>query len=230
MSAAGEQRREGRTGALRSGWHYAALGKLAGLLLDALMATTRIEALNTEAYRSHQRQGQPVIFAVWHGRLLPPTYRQRNEGLATLASRSGDGEYITRILHHWGFQVVRGSSSRGGEAALRELIRLVKGGRSVAITPDGPRGPRERIKHGVLQIAQLTGAPLIPVVAAASSAWWFESWDRFLIPRPFARVRVMYGDAVFIPRKTAAGDLAPYAEDLEARLAELTQRVEAPFA
>jgi lysophospholipid acyltransferase (LPLAT)-like uncharacterized protein len=222
--------RRGTFGTLRQGVKYAAAGALGGVLLDALLGTTRIEALNTEAYEVHERAGRPVVFALWHGRLLPPTYRHRHKRIVTLASQSGDGEYITRILHHWGFHVVRGSSSRGGDTALRELIRLVRGGRSVAVTPDGPRGPREKLKPGVLQIAQLTGAPLVPVASAASRAWWFESWDRFLIPKPFARVRIMYGDAFLIPRRADTAELASLAERIEARIAALTQLVEAPFS
>jgi lysophospholipid acyltransferase (LPLAT)-like uncharacterized protein len=198
-------------------------GKAGGLLLDALLGTTRLEPINTEAYTAHQRAGRPVVFALWHGALLAPTYQHRHEGIVTLASRSGDGEYITRLLHHWGFQVVRGSSSRGGDTALRELIRLVRSGRSVAITSDGPRGPRQKLKHGVLQIAQLTGAPLIPVGSAARRAWRLNSWDRFEIPKPFSHVRIVYGDGVYVPRATAAADLPAVAADVEERIAAVTR-------
>jgi lysophospholipid acyltransferase (LPLAT)-like uncharacterized protein len=148
----------------------------------------------------------------------------------TLASRSADGEYITRVLHHWGYHVVRGSSSRGGDTALRELVRLARAGRSVAITSDGPRGPRERLKFGVLHMAQLSGAPLVPVGSAASRAWWFESWDRFLVPRPFAKLRVAYGDALFIPRDADSDGLAAAARRIEDAIGRLTRVAEEPFA
>lgn len=214
----------------QGGLRFALAGMVGGTLLDALLATTRIETINDEAYRTHHRAGRPVLFALWHGRLLPPTYLHRQQGIVTLASRSADGEYITRVLHRWGFHVVRGSSSRGGDTALRDLIRLVRAGRSIAITSDGPRGPRERLKPGVLHMAQLSGAPLVPVGSAASSAWWFESWDRFLIPRPFARLRVAYGDAVFIPRNTDSEGLAAAARRIEETIADLTRVAEEPFA
>jgi lysophospholipid acyltransferase (LPLAT)-like uncharacterized protein len=214
----------------RGGRRYALGGLLGWALLDRLMATTRIEAINEEAYRVHYRAGRPVIFALWHGRLLPPTYFHRHQAVVTLASMSADGEYITRLLHRWGFEVVRGSSSRGGESALRDLVRLARAGRSVAITADGPRGPRERLKHGVLHTAQLSGAPLVPVGSAASRAWWFDSWDRFLVPRPFARLRVVYGDAIFIPRDADREALDRAARTIEGMIAELTAEAEAPFS
>jgi lysophospholipid acyltransferase (LPLAT)-like uncharacterized protein len=194
-----------------------------------LLGTTRVEPVNAEAYEQFHRRGQPVVFALWHGRLLPPTYRHRHKEIVTLASRSGDGEYISRVLHRWGFDVVRGSSSRGGDTALRELIRKVRSGKSVAITADGPRGPREQMKHGVLQIAQITGAPLVAVGSAASRAWRLNSWDSFMVPKPFSKLRVVYGDAVFIPRDLKTEGLPAMAHRLEQIMARLTLEAEAPF-
>jgi lysophospholipid acyltransferase (LPLAT)-like uncharacterized protein len=211
-------------------WRYAAVGRGGSLAIDALMATTRVERINDGPFRSLQAQGQPVIFALWHGRLLPPTWAHRHEGVMALASRSEDGEYITRVLHHWGYGVVRGSSSRGGESALRELVQRVREGHSVALTADGPRGPREKLKFGVLQIAQRTGAPIIPLGTAVSRAWRFNSWDRFMLPKPFARVRIAYGDPVYVPKTTDAGSQAAEAAAMERRIAEQTERAEAAVA
>jgi lysophospholipid acyltransferase (LPLAT)-like uncharacterized protein len=211
---------------MKSGLRYALVQHAGGALLDSLMATIRMDVENDAAYRTPTGQGRPVIFIPWHGRLLPLGYVHRGQGVIGLASQSADGEYIARILQHWGFGTIRGSSSRGGDTAFRELIRAVRTGKSVAITPDGPRGPREKIKPGVLQLAQLTGAPLIPVAAAASRAWWFESWDRFLVPQPFARMAVAYGDAVHIPRGADAEELTRVATDVEGVMADLMQRVE----
>jgi lysophospholipid acyltransferase (LPLAT)-like uncharacterized protein len=196
-------------------------------MLDALLLTTRVRTINAEAFLQHHRAGRPVVFALWHGRLLAPTWHHRRQGIVTLASRSADGEYITRVLDHWGYHVVRGSSSRGGDSALRELVRLLRAGRSVAITCDGPRGPREKLKFGVLQMAQLSGAALVPVGSAASRSWQLSSWDRFTVPRPYARVCVAYGDAIFIPRETPAAGLPDAAAQVEARIAALTNAAEA---
>jgi lysophospholipid acyltransferase (LPLAT)-like uncharacterized protein len=213
---------------MRTGLRYAFAQHAGGALFDALMHTVRMTVENDAAYRVHMDAGQPVIFAMWHGRLLPLGFVHRGQNIVCLASRSADGEYITRILQHWGFGVVRGSSSAGGDTAFRELIRSVRSGRSVAVTPDGPRGPRERLKPGVLQLAQLTGAPLVPLAAAASRSWWFVSWDRFLVPQPFARLHVAYGDAIHVPRGT--GDLSELTARVEATLGDLMTRVEAAAA
>lgn len=199
-----------------------------GAILDALMHTTRRHVENESAYRERMSQGMPVIFALWHGRLLPLGFLHRGQDIACLASHSADGEYITRVLQHWGFPVIRGSSSRGGDTAFREMIRAVRAGRSIAVTPDGPRGPRERLKPGVLQLAQLTGAPLVPLAAAASRSWWFVGWDRFLVPQPFSDLYVAYGDPIFVPRETK--DLSDLTARTEATLHALMKRVETAAA
>jgi lysophospholipid acyltransferase (LPLAT)-like uncharacterized protein len=198
-----------------------------GRLLDLVMASARFEVHNDAAWRTHAAAGRPVLFTLWHGRLLPLGFLHRGQGVVAIVSRSADGEYLTRVLEHWGFTAVRGSSSRGGDRALRELVRCVRAGRSIAITPDGPRGPREQLKPGVLQLAQLTGAPIVTVAAGADRAWWFVRWDRFLIPKPFARVRVAYGEAVFVPRGAGAGMLHDTAARVEASLRNLMDRVDA---
>jgi len=213
---------------MKSGARYTIVEHAGGAVLDSLLHTVRLHVENARAYRERTEQGKPVIFTLWHGRLLPLAFVHRNQGVVALASRSADGEYIARILQHWGFGMVRGSSSSGGDTAFRQLIREVREGRSVAVTPDGPRGPRERLKPGVLQLAQLTGAPLIPAAAAASRAWWFESWDRVLVPKPFARLHVAYGDPVFVSRDSE--DLTEPTTRVEAALGELMARVEAAAA
>jgi lysophospholipid acyltransferase (LPLAT)-like uncharacterized protein len=197
---------------------YAVAGRSGAVLLHGLMSTTRVERINAGPFRAARARG-PIIFVLWHGRLLPPTWLHRDEGIVTLASQSADGEYITRALQQWGYEVVRGSSSR--------LLRLIRAGRSVAVTADGPRGPRHELKFGVLQMAQLTGAPLIPLGTAASPAWRFNSWDRFLLPRPLARVRVAYGDPVYIPRDRTQADLPALAEAVARRINEQTRIAEA---
>jgi lysophospholipid acyltransferase (LPLAT)-like uncharacterized protein len=212
---------------MNRGVRYWLTGHAGGRLLDVIMATAKFEIHNDAAWRTHAAAGRPVLFTLWHGRLLPLGYLHRGQGVVAIVSQSPDGEYLTRVLQHWGFFAVRGSSSRGGDRALRELVKLVRAGRSVAITPDGPRGPREQLKPGVLQLAQLTGAPIVTVAAAADRAWWFVRWDRFLVPRPFARLRVAYGDAVFIPRGAGAAALADATARIEANLRELMQRVDA---
>lgn len=196
-----------------------------GAALDALMASCRYHTEGEENFRPFWRGGKPVVFTLWHGRLLPCTYHHRHQGVVTLVSLHRDGEYITRAVRRWGYTAVRGSSSRGGLEALRELIRHVKKGRSLAITPDGPRGPREKMKPGPVIIAQRTGAPIIPVVSGASRARYFGGWDRFLIPMPFARLQIAYGEPVFVPRDADEQQLQAISDDVERRLGVLMRRV-----
>jgi lysophospholipid acyltransferase (LPLAT)-like uncharacterized protein len=204
------------------------IAAVGGTALGALLATTRFEVSGREQYEQFTRAGQPVIFVLWHGRLLPSTYLRRGEGMGALISQHRDGEYIARIAAGWGFHPIRGSSSRGGTAALRELVREVKHGRSLAITPDGPRGPRERMKPGALVLAQLTGAPVVPAASGCQRAWWFGSWDRFLVPKPFSTVRVAYGESMRVPRDLDEARLEVYQRELEDRLTRLTRSVDGP--
>lgn len=206
---------------------YRIAGRTGQLLFDALFATTRLESSGEHHFRQFMDSGRPVIFILWHGRLLPLTYDHRGEDLVTLVSQSGDGEYITRIIQHWGYVVVRGSSSRGAGRALRQLVRHVRAGRSLAITPDGPRGPRQEIKPGALLAAQLSGAPLIPAVCAADRSWWFTSWDRFLVPQPFSRIILRYGAPLFVSPQADAEALERARQTANAALNALQAEVDA---
>jgi lysophospholipid acyltransferase (LPLAT)-like uncharacterized protein len=155
--------------------------------------------------------GQPVIFALWHGHLLPLLWHHRGEGIAILISEHGDGEIIARIAMSLGYHTVRGSTSRGAARALLGLVRTIGEGRDLAITPDGPRGPARSVAPGTLIVAQRSRAPILPIAAVASSAWHLKSWDNFLIPRPFARIHVSYGDLV--PIQTTAARAAEEESD-----------------
>ncbi|CAN5693435.1 lysophospholipid acyltransferase family protein [soil metagenome] len=211
---------------MRDGLRYTLAQHGGAAVIDVLLRTVRFEVENTASYERFRNEGRPVIFVLWHSRLLPLGYVHRGQGVYGLASLSADGEYIARVLQHWGMPMVRGSSSRGGDTAFREMVRVVRAGHSMSITPDGPRGPREQLTPGVLQLAQLTGAPLIPVSAAANSAWYFNSWDRFLVPRPFARVPVGYGEPLKVPRVATATDVDELALELQRRLDAVTADVE----
>jgi hypothetical protein len=163
-----------------------------------------------------------VIFSLWHGRLLPLTWRFRNRGLVPMISRSGDGEYIARIVESWGYRPVRGSSSRGGQEALRDMLRVARAGGSLVLTPDGPRGPFRELKTGVLTAAQLTGYPIIPAASAARRASFYGRWDRFLVPHPFTRVVVGFGEPITVPRTADAAELARKKAEVTAAMNALT--------
>ncbi len=211
---------------MTEGFRFHAAGWAGRLALDALFRTVAFEAGDGEHYAEIRERGAPCIMVVWHGRLLPAVYYHRRQGITALVSRSGDGEYIARVLRHWGYETVRGSSSRGGAPAFRELLRLARAGRTVAFTPDGPRGPRQKLKPGALAAAQATGLPLVPLAAGADRAWWLESWDRFLVPKPFARVRIAYGAPLVVPRDAGPEQVAACERRLEGELNRLVEAVD----
>lgn len=202
------------------------IARAGGGLLSALLDTCRVSQKGTENFERFRREGKPVVFVLWHGRLLPCTYWNAHQRLVTLVSQHRDGEYIARIVERWGYTAVRGSSSRRAAGALRELVRHVRAGRSLAVTPDGPRGPRAVMKPGALLAAQLSGAPVIPAAGGASRGWWFGSWDRFLVPKPFSQVRLAYGEPVWVPRDADEAALEEVSRDVQARLDALTALVD----
>jgi lysophospholipid acyltransferase (LPLAT)-like uncharacterized protein len=156
--------------------------------------------------------------------MLPYLYRDR--GLRVLVSRSRDGEMIARLVRRFGFVVVRGSSSRGGAEGLRGLARALREGHSVIVVPDGPRGPSETVKPGVVVLARLTGAPVVPMALGASSEWRARSWDGFRVPKPFARCVVRFGGPVRVGRPAGRrADESPRKE-IEAALREVTWRAD----
>jgi len=167
-------------------------------LVRVLRATWRLRVLNDGGWRARRQSNAPVIFAIWHGQLLVGVLQHRSEGVALVVSEHRDGELIARVARGLGFRLVRGSTSKGAARALLAMCRVIEDGGDLGITPDGPRGPAHHVHPGVMIAAQRTGAPVIPVGVAASRAWRLRSWDAFLVPKPFARVWIAYGDPVFV--------------------------------
>ena len=162
-------------------------------LVRALAATWRFRLSGREHFDALRAAGRPFIFVLWHSRILPLLSLHRNEGIVLLVSRHRDGGYLVNLGEDWGYRAVRGSSKRGGEIGLLGVVRALQGGAVVAITPDGPRGPAEQVQPGAVAAAQHSGAPLLPIGARASRAWYLRSWDRLCIPKPFATVEIAYG-------------------------------------
>jgi lysophospholipid acyltransferase (LPLAT)-like uncharacterized protein len=148
-------------------------------------------------------RNQPVIFAIWHNRLLmlprvfDPTFPTRQS--YGLISASRDGDLIARFIELSGYGTIRGSSSRKGVIALRQLVDTLASNGNVLVTPDGPRGPVYQISQGVVFLAQKSGAPVVPIHMEYSSCWRLKSWDRFVVPRPFAKLRAILGAPVHVP-------------------------------
>jgi lysophospholipid acyltransferase (LPLAT)-like uncharacterized protein len=203
------------------------ISTVGGTVLTALMSSTRSRLISgEEVERGYVEGRRPAVYVLWHGRLLPCAYRYRRYRLGTLISRNRDGDYIAGVVRRWGFTVIRGSSSRGGSSALRGIVRMLQSGRSVALTPDGPRGPRQQMKAGPVLAAQMAGVPIIPVSAAASSGRYFGSWDRFLVPAPFAVTPVALGEPLVVPADLSGGDLDDVVRQVGESLNRLTTLVD----
>jgi lysophospholipid acyltransferase (LPLAT)-like uncharacterized protein len=168
----------------------------------------------------------PVIYATWHGRLLLLPWLYGWRGAHALTSRSRDGEIVSRWIRRFGLVPVRGSSSRGGADALRGLTRAVRAGREVVVVPDGPRGPREVLKPGVIVLARLSGAPIVPMAVGASREWRLRSWDEFRIPRPFARCVVRFGEPIRVSRTADRAAEEAARKEVEAALRGLSWQVD----
>ncbi len=194
--------------------------RLGSAVIRALALTWRMREHNGTVHRTALATGQRVIYILWHGELLPLLWHHRGEGIAVVISEHRDGEIIARIAERLGYSTVRGSTSKGASRALIGLVRALESGRSAAVTPDGPRGPAHVFAPGAAIAAQRTGVPLIPVRVSVSRAWRLKSWDRFLIPKPFARVDVHYGALTPVQTDTprAAAELAPRLEETLERL------------
>lgn len=184
--------------------------------IGALAPTWRIRVVNEAPLRELRASGKPFIFSLWHGHLLPLLWHHRGSGVAILISEHRDGELIARAAQWLGYRLIRGSTTRGAERALLSLVRELKAGRQVAVTPDGPRGPARTYAPGALIAAQRSGAAILPVAASADRAWRLNSWDKFVIPKPFARVTVAYGTPTTVdaPSARAAAADAPRVEAL----------------
>jgi len=173
---------------------------LAYFLLNLIGRLVRIRYLGQEYPQKLDAENLPYILTLWHGRMFIPIFVQRKKGIVAMVSQHADGEFIARAIHKMGYRTVRGSSTRGGGKALREMVTLIKNGAIGAMLVDGPKGPPGEFKIGTLILAQLTGAPLIPMTYACSKPIVFNSWDKFVLAKPFSKAVVAYGEPFKIPR------------------------------
>lgn len=173
-------------------------------VLRALARTWRVREVGRDGWNLRRAAGQGTVVALWHGQMLTMLSHHRNLGIAILISEHRDGEIIARVAHAFGCATVRGSTSRGGARALLALAAVLKQGTDVAVTPDGPRGPRHSFAPGALVAAQRAGVPVVGMVAHVDRMWRLNSWDQFEIPRPFARIMIAYTAPFVVPGRTPA--------------------------
>ena len=193
--------------------------------------TSHLEISNADQVGACFRDGKNMIFAFWHNRfgMMPFVCRQhfKMERIAVIVSESRDGELVVRFLQSFRFKVIRGSSSRGGKRAMLKLMRSMKEGWDVAVTPDGPRGPRYRVQNGIVALASTTGAPLVPVSYASSLRIIFRgSWDHFRLPLPFSRIKVVFGEPILVKKGVRGEDREALQEELRRRLRQVDREAE----
>jgi lysophospholipid acyltransferase (LPLAT)-like uncharacterized protein len=166
------------------------------------------------------QDSRPVIFCLWHNRLAISmiVHRRHPRKLAALVSASKDGALLAAVLGRFGVEQVRGSSSRRGPQALLELTSHAKRGYDLAVTPDGPKGPRYVVQHGVISLAQVTGLPIIPVTCNTKTKICLKSWDRFQIPFPFSRCELILNEPIFVHREADQASREEHRSQLQARL------------
>lgn len=202
------------------------LARLLGPAVVRTLAATWRLRLDPPDLRERFRASGARVFGIWHGRLLLGAAVYRGCGATVMISRHADGEAIARVVERLGFGTVRGSTTRGGAAALHDLVEILRSGRSGGLTPDGPRGPREVAQAGAVYAASRAGVPLVPVGAAARSAWTLRSWDAFRIPRPFTTVAVVEGEALHPPAGLEGEALEEWRLRFERAMAAAQERAE----
>ncbi len=171
-------------------------------LVSAVASTWRIRPHDEHRHARLLASGEPFIFLLWHEVLLPLLWHHRRQGVSIVVSEAREGQYLADYADRLGYRLLHGSSTRGGARALLGAMRELREGGVVAFTPDGPRGPRREVKRGIVRAAQKTGAAVLPVHAGVAQSWRLGSWDRMVIPKPWSRINVCYGE----PFTIAAGN------------------------
>jgi lysophospholipid acyltransferase (LPLAT)-like uncharacterized protein len=205
------------------------------LISTILGKTWRFNVVSPPGVDIFDAGAEPKIYCFWHSTLLVVAYLFRNTGKTAIVSRSKDGRIAADVARRWGHGIAVGSSARGGAVALRQSLRAIRGGRSLGITPDGPKGPREVVKPGAAQIAIASGTPAVTIRIYAKHAWRLKSWDRFMIPWPFAKITVILSEPIVPEAGNLGGRLTEKSTDGgsggdDAALAALTQQIQEKLA
>jgi lysophospholipid acyltransferase (LPLAT)-like uncharacterized protein len=196
------------------------------LLIGLIGLTVRWKVEGEEYLESISRSGALPIYTLWHDHIFLSTYFLRNRRIVVMTSRSFDGEYIARFIQRFGYGAARGSSTRGGTGAVRDMVKLMRSGCPTAFTIDGPKGPRHVAKMGAVLLAKKTGNPVLPFTVTPSKRLTINSWDRLQIPMPFTRALMSYAPPIHIPKDASDEALQAKRDELQRVLDELYARGE----
>lgn len=195
--------------------------------------TLRVTVVNGGPIEGLKKERKNYVVAFWHGTMFAGWFLHRpgnNETVSALVSQSKDGAYLSAILEQWGFTMIRGSSHIGGKEAMQLMVDAVRAGSALAITPDGPRGPKNEMKMGAVRTAQRTHVPLVLAGVAMKKKRHLRSWDAFQVPMPFTRVAVVYADPVIVPAELTGEPLDAFKKEMEERLNQMTTDAERMLA
>jgi lysophospholipid acyltransferase (LPLAT)-like uncharacterized protein len=187
------------------------------LIVTAVLATVRFRVEGEENLREIVESGKGGLIVLWHGVTLLPIYYCRHRGFYSIVSVSRDGELQNKMLRSRGFRTIRGSSARHAVRALLESVRCIKAGGIMALTPDGPKGPSKIVQPGTVHLAQSSGCPVLPVGVACKPCKRLSSWDKHLVPMPFARAVITFGDSLYVS----------VSDDLQSAAARIGEAIEA---
>ncbi|MBM3817947.1 MAG: DUF374 domain-containing protein [Acidimicrobiia bacterium] len=215
----------------RSSWSKRAqVGAIAALgypLINALGRTLRWRVDGMQHLDAIRAAGRQPVMAFWHGRILPATFYFRRRGIVVITSENFDGEWIARIIERFGYGTARGSTTRGGLKAMKQLVRDMEEGKPAGFTVDGPRGPARAAQPGAIWLAKATGNPVLPFHLEASRHWSLGSWDRTQIPKPFSTVALAIGEPIPVAADATDEEIERARLELEQRLRALEEKARA---
>ncbi|GBD87803.1 hypothetical protein BMS3Abin03_01737 [bacterium BMS3Abin03] len=190
-------------------------------VVTALCKSLKVEKVNYDVIKKLQQEKKNYVLAFWHSTMLLPWFLHGGPAFAALISKSKDGDLLAKILKRWKYNVVRGSSSKGGDVALGIMVDLAKNNYSIAITPDGPGGPPHKFKAGAVVTAKKSGIPLVLAGIGFKKKKLLNSWDKFQVPYFFSKVKVVYSNPFFVDKNLSYEETSKIIKDCEVKLSEL---------
>ena len=191
---------------------------LGSLVIRFIRASVRLRVHGREIIETYAREDTRYIHVFWHAHILLMVYSYVGPLLVFMISQHRDGELIARTVERFGYLPARGSTTRGGAGALRTMLKELRRGHDIGFTPDGPRGPSRKVQPGTIAAARASGVPVVPVAIGATRAWYLASWDRFVVPKPFSRVLMAYGEPMTFEKGESIEDGCVRLEEAMMRL------------
>lgn len=194
--------------------------------LNLIYKTLKIKAINEEIINEHERKKEGLILVTWHGRMYLPVYYLRGRGIWGIVSPSRDGEYFAQVFSRFGWNIIRGSSRKGSVRAIFSALKILKDGNILAVTPDGPVGPKGKVDNGLIYLAATAQVNIIPVGVGYSLRRELNTWDEMLLPYPFSQAIILFDRYFKVPHEINISDIPCYAKELEKAMLEANQRAD----